>query len=234
MITWLMRSTVFAISSLGIAQEPAFRFGVDYGAPVSWRIAGDYFESCNCEAICPCRTVGSVPGGRSTYGICFGVLSWLVREGEADGVPLDGLAVALAIRYSDDEPGSPWTFVVYVDERGSEEQRTALAEILTGRRGGDLILKLPWVRKPSELLEIRPAPIDLRFDEGDYRLRIGPAAELAASRAFDTEERVSCVIPGHHIAGTEYYADRLFVDDEPFSWDLAGNCAFVSTFAYSD
>ena len=74
---------------------------------MSWRIAGRYFESCNCEAICPCRMVGEVPGGRSTYGICFGALSWLVRDGEADGVPLDGLVVAFAIRYSDDEPGSP-------------------------------------------------------------------------------------------------------------------------------
>jgi hypothetical protein len=201
--------------------------------PVGWRIAGDYFESCNCEAICPCRTVGSVPGGRSTYGLCFGVLSWLIREGEADGVLLDGLAAAFAIRYDDDEPGSPWTFVVYVDERGSEEQRTALAEILTGRRGGDSILQLPWVRKPSELVEVRPAAIDLQFEHGDYRLRVGTAIELSASRPFETDQRVSCIVPGHHIAGTEYYADRLSVADEPFSWDLAGNCAFVSTFDYS-
>lgn len=44
---------------------------------------------------------------------------------------------------------------------------------------------------------------------------------------------MSCVIPGHHLAGTEYYADRLVVEDEPFQWELAGNCAFVSTFSYS-
>jgi hypothetical protein len=206
---------------------------VDYGGTVGWRIVGDYFESCNCEAICPCRTVGSVPGGRSTHGICFGVLSWLVREGQVDGVPLNGLAAAFAIRYSDDEPGSPWTFVVYVDKRGSDEQRAALADILTGERGGDLILKLPWVRKASELVAIRPAAIDLRFEDGGHRLRVGSAIELSASRPFATDERVSCVIPGHHIAGTEYYADRLSVSDEPFSWELAGNCAFVSTFVYS-
>ena len=200
---------------------------------VAWRIEGDYFESCNCEAICPCRTVGSVSGGRSTHGICFGVLSWLIRAGEADGVPLDGLAVAFTIRYSDDEPGSPWTFVVYVDERGDEKQRAALAEIMTGRRGGDLILKLPWVRKPSELVDVRPAAIDLRIDDGDHRLRVGSAIEVAASRPFETDERVSCVIPGHHIAGAEYYADRLTVTDDPFSWDLEGNCAFVARFAYA-
>jgi hypothetical protein len=200
---------------------------------MTWRIEGDYLESCNCEAICPCRTVGGRPGGRSTYGVCFGVLSWLVRAGDADGVGLDGLAAAFAIRYSDDEPGSPWSFVVYVDERGTPEQRTALAEILTGRRGGDDVLRLPWVRKPSELIDVRPASIDFRVGPGGHELRVGSAIALTASRPFETDERVSCVIPGHHIAGAEYYADRLAVDDEPFAWDLTGNCAFVSTFAYS-
>jgi hypothetical protein len=200
---------------------------------VGWHISGDYFESCNCEAICPCRTVGDVPGGRSTYGICFGVLSWLVRDGEARGVPLDGLAAAFTIRYDDDEPRSPWSFVVYIDERGTEEQREALAAILTGRFGGESVLKLPWVSKPSELVDVRPAAIDLRIADGDYELRVGTRIELAASRRVETDERVSCGIPGHHIAGTEYYADRLAVADDPFQWELAGNCAFVSTFSYS-
>ena len=200
---------------------------------MSWHIEGDYLESCNCEAICPCRTVGGVPGGRSTYGICMGVLSWLVHEGHADGVDLGGLAAAFVIRYDDDEPGSPWSFVVHVDERGSEEQREALASILTGKLGGEEVLRLPWVRKPSEELAVRASPIELRVDGDRKELRVGSAVELAATKPFPTEERVSCVIPGHHIAGTEYYAERLAVHDEPFEWELEGNCAFVGTFSYS-
>ena len=200
---------------------------------MGWHIEGDYFESCNCEAICPCRMVGGVPGGRSTYGICMGVLSWLVREGHADGVDLGGLAAAFVIRYEDDEPGSPWSFVVHVDERGSEEQREALASILTGKLGGEDVLRLPWVRKPSEELAVRASRIELRVGGDRNELRVGSAVELAATKPFPTEERVSCVIPGHHIAGTEYYAERLAVHDEPFEWELAGNCAFVSTFSYS-
>jgi hypothetical protein len=200
---------------------------------MGWHIEGDYFESCNCEAICPCRMVGGVPGGRSTYGICMGVLSWLVREGHADGVDLGGLAAAFVIRYDDDEPGSPWSFVVHVDERGSDEQREALASILTGKLGGEDVLRLPWVRKPSEELAVRASPIELRVDGDRKELRVGSAVELAATKPFATEERVSCVIPGHHIAGTEYYAERLAVHDEPFEWELEGNCAFVCQFSYS-
>jgi hypothetical protein len=201
---------------------------------VSWHIEGHYFESCNCEAICPCRMVGTVPGGgRSTYGICFGVLSWLVRKGYAGGVDLGGLAAVFTVRYDDDEPGSPWSFVVHVDERGSEEQREALAAILTGRLGGDDVIRLPWVRKPSNELAVRVSPIEIRHGADGHELRVGSAIELSATQAFETDERVACGIPGYHIAGVEYYADRLSVRDEPFEWELAGNCAFVSTFSYS-
>jgi hypothetical protein len=200
---------------------------------VTWLIAGDYFESCNCAAICPCRTIGGRPGGRSTHGICFGVLSWLIRDGHADGVDLDGLAAAFTIQYDDDEPGSPWRFVVHVDERGNEKQREALAAILLGRLGGDDVLRLPWVRKPSELLDVRASPIEISHGPDAHELRVGRAIELTASRRVATEERVTCVIPGHHVPGLELYAARLAVADDPFEWELAGNCAFVSTFAYT-
>ena len=199
----------------------------------AWRIEGDYFESCNCDAICPCRSVGGRPGGRSTHGICFGVLSWLIEEGHADSVDLSGLAAAFTIQYDDDEPGSPWRFVVHVDERGSEEQRDALAAILTGRLGGDDVLRLPWVKKPSELLDVRTSLIELQSGPDGHELRVGRAIELRASRPVETDERVTCVIPGHHVPGRELYANRLAVADDPFEWELAGNCAFVAPFAYT-
>jgi hypothetical protein len=197
-----------------------------------WRIRGSYFESCNCDAICPCRMVSSVKGGRSTYGICFGVLSWLVEEGHAGDVPLDGLAAAFVIRYDDDEPGSPWSFVVHVDERGSEEQRRALAAILTGELGGESVLRLPWVSKPSDLLEVVASPIEIEHGPGGHAVRIGQRVRLRATRPFETTEVVACGIPGYDKPGTELLADELVVDDGPFSWSLTGNCAFASPFDY--
>ena len=49
-----------------------------------WRIAGSYYETCNCEAVCPCRRLNGHPGGRSTLGICCGLLSWSIKEGRFD------------------------------------------------------------------------------------------------------------------------------------------------------
>jgi len=195
---------------------------------MSWRIAGRYFESCNCEAICPCRMIGGVVLGRSTYGICFGVLGWLVEDGHADGVRLDGLGAAMTIRYDDDEPGSPWTLRLHVDDRGDERQREALAAILLGRLGGPAILKLPWVRKPSEVVGVVPSRIEL----GPGVLLVGEVVRLRATRPVETEQPVACGIPGYDRPGTELYADELAVHDDPFDWELAGNCAFATTFDY--
>ena len=108
---------------------------------MSFRIRGSYLESCNCEAICPCRMVGGVPGGRSTYGECFGLLSWRVEQGFASGLDLSGFGVALASRYHDDEDGSPWSLVLYVDETADAEQFAALEAIFLGHAGGERILR---------------------------------------------------------------------------------------------
>ena len=76
-------------------------------------------EACNCEAICPCLEIGGRAGGRSTYDECISRL-WAVLDGGVGDVDLAGLGAVMATRYSDDEPGSPWTFALYVDERGDD------------------------------------------------------------------------------------------------------------------
>jgi hypothetical protein len=198
---------------------------------VDWRIAGAYFEACNCEAICPCRKIGDVPGGRSTYGECLGVLGWRIDAGHADGVDLTGLHAALICRYHDDEPGSPWTIRLHVDERGSPAARAAIEAILLGRAGGPHILKLPWVRKPSELLDVVSSPIELRSGR-PHELRVGDAARLRATRTVEAQPPVACGIPGYERGGTEYYADENAVDDLPYGWDFVGRCAFAGDFDY--
>jgi len=87
---------------------------------VTYSVSGSYFESCNCDPICPCRMTDGIPGTRSTYGVCFGALAWRVEEGRVGDVDVSSLAAALVIRYDDDEPGSPWTIVLHVDADGNE------------------------------------------------------------------------------------------------------------------
>jgi hypothetical protein len=199
---------------------------------MSWRIRGTYFESCNCDAICPCRRIDGVSGGRSTHGICMGVLSWLIEQGHSDEADLSGLPVALACRYDDDEPGSPWTWTLYVDAHASDEQRAALEGIFTGRLGGDALRHFPWAWKASELLAVRPVEIQVDHTRRRQRLRIRDRVSVVIRDRHSGDETVTCVIPGHESAGEELVADQLVVDDGPLAFSYRGVCGYGSTFDY--
>lgn len=190
---------------------------------MSFRIAGQYLEVCNCEAICPCRRVNGVPGGRSTYGVCFGALTWRVDEGVAGEVDLSGARAVMTFSYDDDEPGSPWTLVLHVD--GPAE----LGEILMGRLGGGHLGELPWVRKPTASAEVREARIAFDSEE----VRVGQEVLVRASTPYATDATVSCIVPGHDRPGTELVNDDVIVDDGRFAFELHGTCGFRREFEYA-
>lgn len=190
---------------------------------MSYRLAGTYLEACNCDPICPCRRIDGAAGGRSTHGVCYGALSWRVDEGAAGDVELAGTGAVMTYTYDDDEPGSPWTLVLHVD--GPAE----LGEILLGRRGGRHVETLPWVRKPTTSIEVRPALIEF----GPGTVRAGDEIRLRATTPFATDATVSCIVPGHERPGTELVNDEVVVSDEVFEFELRGTCAFTRSFDYA-
>jgi len=200
---------------------------------VSWRIRGSYFESCNCDPICPCRRIDGVPGGRSTHGECLGVLSWLIEEGSADGVDLAGQPVAMAIRYSDDEEGSPWTWLLYLDARASDEQRAVLEGVFRGRLDGDQHEHFPWVRKANQPLAVRAVEIDVDHTRRRQLLRVRDLVSVRIRDRYQGDETVTCVIPGHERDGEELVATELRVEDGPLAFDYQGTCGYASSFEYT-
>lgn len=200
---------------------------------VGWEISGSYFESCSCDAICPCRRIDGVAGGRSTHGECHGVLSWLIEEGHADGVDLAGQPVAMAIRYSDDEDGSPWTWILYLSDVASPEQRQALDAIFQGHLEGDQPDHFPWVRKSNSPVAVRAVAIDVDHARRRQWLRIRDRVTVRVRDRYPGQETVTCVIPGHDREGEEVVADELRVDDGPLSFSFSGTCGYGSTFAYA-
>ncbi|HEY1369261.1 MAG TPA: DUF1326 domain-containing protein [Gaiellaceae bacterium] len=200
---------------------------------MAWRIRGSYFESCNCDAICPCRRVDGVPGGRSTTGICEGLLSWLIEDGAADGIELSGLPVALAFRYDDDEPRSPWTWLLYVDEQATPEQQAALADIYTGRLGGDAASHFPWAWKPSTLVAVLPVEFEVSHERRRQLLRIRDEVSVRIRDRFQGEAFVTCAIPGHDQPGEELVADELALRHEALAFSHTGTCGYGSRFEYA-
>ena len=163
----------------------------------------------------------------------MGVLSWLIEDGRAGETDLSGQPVAIALRYSDDEPGSPWRWILYIDAGATAEQRAALEAIFMGRLDGDARSHFPWVWKPSELQGVRSADIEVDHARRRQRLRIRDSVSVRIQGRHGTERAVTCVIPGHDRSGEELVADELRVEDGPLEFSYRGVCGYASTFDYS-
>lgn len=202
-------------------------------APQEWAIAGTYLEACNCDVICPCRTIGGRKGGRSSYGECMGALSWEIERGGTTAVSLDGLRAVLALRYDDDEPGSPWDFALYVDDRADSEQHELLRAMFLGELGGTPMEQFPWVFKPSRPFAVRAAPIEIDHSETRGWFRAGKEVIVRVGGRVADQEPVTCVIPGHHRSGHEVQGEVIEVKDKPLDFEFEGRCGYWSTFSYS-
>lgn len=197
-----------------------------------WSLAGSYLEACNCDVICPCRRIGGLQGGRSTYGVCMGALSWSIVEGGAAGLDLAGRRVVIVCRYDDDEPGSPWDFFLYLDESADDAQREVLSAIWLGQAGGTPLEQFPWAFKPSRLIEVRTARIELDHSPRRGWFRAGRNVEVRVAGPVEDQEPVTCIIPGHDRSGEEVFTD-LRSSAAPLSYEFTGRCGYASTFAYS-
>jgi hypothetical protein len=194
-----------------------------------WRVRGSYFECCNCDAICPCRSVHGQPGGPSTYGVCYGTLSWHVHDGHAGQLDLSDLKVVLSLRYHDDvRPSTRWEVVLYVDDRADDAQHQALADIFLGRAGGTVADQ--YAPAIGEVHAVRRAQITVEHVAPRKRINVAVISEGAASEPDD----VQCGIPGFDHPGTELYGQELVSTDEALRWEIrgGGRASFATDFDY--
>jgi len=119
----------------------------------TWRIEGDYFETCNCDFFCPC--LPSNMAAPPTKGNCLFALVFNIAKGEHAGTQLDGLSFAV-IGHTPDVMGKGNGSVgLIVDEKASAAQRDAIAAIASGQAGGPMSAMAPLL--PNFLgLETRP------------------------------------------------------------------------------
>jgi hypothetical protein len=196
----------------------------------AWRVAGTYFESCNCDAICPCRSTGGAGGGRSTHGLCDFALSWWIDKGDYGETQLDGLAAVMVGSYKDQPKWTPWHVSLLVDERASAEAQAALANIFLGKAGGTPLAN--FTKAIGDVRTIRPAANRLDHRRGHERIDVGPAVTVEAGAAASDAGEVSCGIPGHDRPGTEVHARLLAVDESGFQFRYSGVCGFTTKYDY--
>src|SRR5260221_13593190 len=98
-----------------------------------WQIAGEYFENCNCDVVCPCLFSPNAPlTSKPTAGACELAFGFHVDRGDYGGVNLDWLNVALIVR----SPGAmgevKWSVALFLDERANELDQQGHSSLFTG------------------------------------------------------------------------------------------------------
>ncbi|MGH8734120.1 MAG: DUF1326 domain-containing protein, partial [Burkholderiales bacterium] len=88
---------------------------------------GQVFIACNCEYGCPCN-VNALP----SQGHCEGGWSWHIEQGAYGETDLAGLSVGLYADWPKAIHQGDGVAVCLIDEKASEEQRSALRTLVEG------------------------------------------------------------------------------------------------------
>jgi len=198
-----------------------------------WQVRGSYFEACNCDAICPCRSVHGQPGGLSTHGVCFGTLSWHVHDGHAGALDLSDLKVVMSLRYRDDvTPSTRWEVALYVDQQADDDQHAVLADIFLGRAGGSVAAQ--FGSDIGDVLAVRRGRITVEHVAARKRIDVVGYLTVEAEGEASDPGDVQCGIPGFDHPGTEVHGHGLVSTDETLRWEIRGrrHAAFATDFDY--
>src|SRR6478736_3273538 len=105
-------------------------------ATPAWNVSGQYYETCNCDFVCPC-----VPGQlavRPTKGDCQFAMAFQIEHGSYGAVSLDGLGFIVLGRTPEEMGKGNWSVGLITDARASAEQRDAITAIASGGAGGPM------------------------------------------------------------------------------------------------
>jgi hypothetical protein len=100
----------------------------------AWQISGDYFETCNCDYLCPCITTNLA--GQPTKGHCDVAMVFHIDQGQYGNIRLDGLSFAVLAHAPDVMGKGNWSVGLITDDRATPDQQQALIAIASGQAGG--------------------------------------------------------------------------------------------------
>jgi hypothetical protein len=186
----------------------------------NWQVMGEYFESCNCEVVCPCL-ISSQPMNTvwPTYTHCDLALAFYVETGHYGDVNLAGLT-AVVMAYTPGKMINPdWSTAYYIDERANPQQREAMSLIFTGKVGGPLadvaaatqydlgvkFVPIQYVKDGKKRTVVIPDIADLTIKA---KPGVDPAQDLWHENAHPFAYRIS-----QAVAEESHYKDHRLIFD---------------------
>jgi hypothetical protein len=194
---------------------------------MAYRIEGDYFEACTCEASCPCIMLSP-----ATEDTCDLVLAWHIRQGEKDGLDLRGLTAVMAVRSPKTMTEGAWRVALYLDDRAAEPQCAALHDIFLGKSGGH-IANVAALFGETRVIE---APIQFTAIGSRRMLRVGEAIDAEVEELTGMSGSGAPVIENPLLGAVtqplrQARSKQLRYEGD-FSFSTAGRNSFTADFVY--
>jgi hypothetical protein len=191
-------------------------------ATPSWQVNGQYYETCNCDFVCPCILwqMAVIP----TKGSCTFAMAFQIERGSYGPVSLDGLGF-IVLGFTPEAMGKGnWSVGVIADDKAGTEQRDAIVAIASGAAGGPMAALSGLVGK---FLGVESAPI--RFDRSGVKwsVKSGSFVDMAAEGAMGVNpnetEPLHLDNTGHPAANrfTLAHASKSHVHALGLAWDDA-------------
>ncbi|MDQ6827344.1 MAG: DUF1326 domain-containing protein [Gemmatimonadota bacterium] len=145
----------------------------------SWKASGQYYETCNCDFVCPC-----VPGRLAvspTKGTCNFAMAFQIERGTYGTITLDGLGFIVLGLTPEAMGKGNWSVGVIADERASAEQRDAITAIASGSGGGPMAALSPLV---GTFLGVEFAPIRFERSGAQWSVTAASLVDMSAEGAM--------------------------------------------------
>lgn len=196
-----------------------------------WQLDGEYFESCNCELLCPCLLT---KGSRPTEGHCDVVVAFHIDSGKYGQTDLSGLNAVLAIYTPGIMTHGNWTVEPYIDVRASAAQRSAIEQIITANAGGPLSRFAPLITKR---LPAKPAPITFVSEGRTRKVVIPNVTDVTVEGVLGADSQQVWFENVAHFANRHLAAAKgtsSHFKDEAFNFDNSGRNGHFAPIKWSN
>lgn len=194
-----------------------------------WSLKGDYFESCNCDLVCPCIFLQP-----PTRGFCEAFVGWHVEKGHMGEVSLDDLNVAAWLHSPGPLTEGGWRLALYIDERATSEQTEAFTRIFGGEAGGHPAVLAGLV---GELMGVKSAPIEFKIEDNKHFLEI-PGIGRNVIAGVVGEDGGDVMVSNHPLAVSPGnpikvgISDNAYFKDHGVEWNQHNRVGLAAPFSY--
>jgi len=193
-----------------------------------YSLEGTLIEACSCDVNCPCW-IGEDPD----LGYCYAIVAYGIERGQIRDVDVSGLNLVLCCNIPGNVLAGNWQVTALVDERGTEEQRTAMLEAFTGKLGGPL--GDLWEALIGEVRGVEFVPISHEVAGGSGTLRVPGLVETAMEpyRGPDgsittLQNSVFSTVPGSPAWLAKASVSRVNLPQYGMTWEYEGKNAIQS------